>query len=379
MYRVLHLADLHLETPLTSAGLPPELGFRYRAALRAALERLLELARQREVQAVTIGGDLYEQAYVLPELAEYLVRQFAALAPRRVIIAPGRSDPFSEDSFYAVVRWPENVTILPRGPLTRVSLAPEITLWGAAAALGHEEDLLAEGPTLAQGVNVLLLHAADKATTRASKEVGLRVSAAEVRRAGFALALLGEAHEGSLTPADKPLLAYPGSPEPLVFAPQRGQHGAVLLSVEEGACQAELIAADHCRLPQVVVEVEGCRSAEEVTERLSLALGAPEAQTAALAVAQVVLQGTPTYDLDVATLPRQWGSDTSLCYVARFPFGYDLAELAQEPTVRGQLVRQFQARLQGAPHTPEHPATLHALSLALRALEGKELRPCEAD
>lgn len=123
---LLHLSNLHLDAPF------PTLGPERRADLRATLGRILALARERRVDAVTIAGDLYEQDYALPDTAAFLAQQAARLAPIRVFIAPGERDPYTHDSLYALTRWPENVTLFSQGQLTAVELGPGITLWGAA-------------------------------------------------------------------------------------------------------------------------------------------------------------------------------------------------------------------------------------------------------
>ena len=42
----------------------------------------------------------------LPDTLVWLKEQFAQLAPIRIFIAPGESDPYSEKSLYTLIRWP---------------------------------------------------------------------------------------------------------------------------------------------------------------------------------------------------------------------------------------------------------------------------------
>ncbi|MBN2004214.1 MAG: metallophosphoesterase [Anaerolineae bacterium] len=90
--KLLHLSNLHFDAAF------PALGPTRHADLRAALGRILALARERKVDAVTIAGDLYEQEYAPPDTAAFLAQQFARLAPIRVFIAPGARDPYTNDS-----------------------------------------------------------------------------------------------------------------------------------------------------------------------------------------------------------------------------------------------------------------------------------------
>jgi DNA repair exonuclease SbcCD nuclease subunit len=61
MIRFLHAADIHLDSPLTGLeryeGAPVE---ELRGATRRALENLVELAIERELDFVLIAGDLYD-------------------------------------------------------------------------------------------------------------------------------------------------------------------------------------------------------------------------------------------------------------------------------------------------------------------------------
>src|SRR5437588_12782486 len=93
-YRILHLADLHLDRAFASMGCHGELARRRRRGLRDALRRAGELAQQHDCGAVTIGGDLYEHERAGFETARFLVETFAAWRPMRVFIAPGNHDPF---------------------------------------------------------------------------------------------------------------------------------------------------------------------------------------------------------------------------------------------------------------------------------------------
>src|SRR3954447_23877003 len=135
MFRLLHFADLHIDTSFATDGLPATVGTWRRADLRATLGRIMALARERKVDAVTIAGDLYEQDYALPDTAKFLMEQFSRLAPIPVCVAPGKCDPYIDGSLYALSHWPENVTIFSQSQLVPIELAPNIQLWGAAHPL----------------------------------------------------------------------------------------------------------------------------------------------------------------------------------------------------------------------------------------------------
>ena len=245
MFSILHCADLHLEGSFASSQLPPAVGRGRRLGLREALGRILALAREKQVDAVTVGGDLYEQAYAMPDTAQFLRQHFADLAPIRVYIAPGESDPYAEDSLYALTHWPENVGIFSAGQLSPVELAPGIHLWGAACPPEPGYDRLDDVRGDRPGVNLLLLHAARTRQARPAGQGLFCLDDLSLREAGFDLALLGHHHDGQIWQAGGVQCIYPGSPEPLAPAEADGDHQVVLLTIEDGEFTTERIPIDR--------------------------------------------------------------------------------------------------------------------------------------
>ncbi|MFZ2423342.1 MAG: metallophosphoesterase, partial [Anaerolineae bacterium] len=131
-YQLLHLSDLHLDASFAADGSALSVSNWRRSDLRATLGRILTMAREHRVDAITIAGDLYDQEHALPDTGEFLAQKFAQLASIRVFIAPGEHDPYTVRSLYALTRWPPNVHIFTQGQLAPAELAPDVHLWGAA-------------------------------------------------------------------------------------------------------------------------------------------------------------------------------------------------------------------------------------------------------
>ncbi|MGH3828312.1 MAG: metallophosphoesterase family protein, partial [Pseudonocardiaceae bacterium] len=127
--RLLHFADLHLDTPFRWAR--GEVARARRRGLRDTLLRIRTLADEQRVDALTCGGDLYEQDRFTPDTMEFLRSTFAELHPLPVFLAPGNHDWFGPASLYHQVKWAPNVHVFDESKLVPVSLADGITLWGA--------------------------------------------------------------------------------------------------------------------------------------------------------------------------------------------------------------------------------------------------------
>src|SRR5205807_5498255 len=108
--RLLHFADLHLDRSFASERLYGVGAQRRREDLRTALQRIVDRARERQVDLITCGGDLFEHDHVTRETAGFVVQTLGA-AGIPVLIAPGHADPAVPSSPYRYLRWPDNVTI----------------------------------------------------------------------------------------------------------------------------------------------------------------------------------------------------------------------------------------------------------------------------
>ncbi len=236
MVRILHFADLHLGRP-AGGGVPcwRRTFWRKEEPQRAALTRIVDLALDLGVDALTAGGDLYEHDEATAETGEFIAREFSRLAPRPVLVAPGNHDPFISGSLYQRQRWPDNVVIFEDTHWQPVALSSGIKLWG----VGHDQRELQENvlQTLRldpAGRDIALLHGWDVAAGPRREIAHCPFTIDDVERSGAAYVLLGHYHSMRLWPG----YGYPGPPTPL--SPAKSEQGHVLLlTANGGAVQVE--------------------------------------------------------------------------------------------------------------------------------------------
>ena len=108
MIRILHGADLHLDSPF--GAFSSSEGAKYRAMQRQLPAKLVELANSRECQLLLLCGDVFDSEEVHPETVQALCDALAGFRGF-VFIAPGNHDPYTELSVWAQCTWPENVHI----------------------------------------------------------------------------------------------------------------------------------------------------------------------------------------------------------------------------------------------------------------------------
>ena len=386
-YRLLHLADLHLDRPFAQMGCHGELARRRRQGLRDALRQAGESAQEHGCDAVTIAGDLFEHERASAETGQFLVETFAAWAPMRVLLAPGNHDPLVPGSIYLRTRWPANVHLFQSSELEPVELADGVTVWG----LGHHEPAWTGNPLECGlrapgwpapgardgGVHLALFHGAEIGSRPAGKGMHGPFAAAEIRERGFALALCGHYHGRRVDLAAG--LIYPGSPEPLAFD-EGGPRGPVVVEIG-GRGDVRCTSLDTNRWHAAIIEcrLDGVATLTATVDRVSAEV---LAATAGLPLDRTTLR----VDL-VGAVPPGFGVDLFDCESAvRDATGVaalrlrdltaaaaDLEALAGEGTTRGAFVRVAMAA-QAAAQSPEEEALASdALRYGLEAFAGSEV------
>jgi DNA repair exonuclease SbcCD nuclease subunit len=232
--RLLHIADVHLQRSFLSLGL--ERGRRRRAELTASLRGVVELARERRVDALCIAGDLFERENAGPAVGETLRATFAGLGDIPVVIAPGNHDYFTPGCRYDAVSWSSNVHVFRTPALTPLPIN-DGTIWGCAFVGPYRYDSpLAGFKAPDDSLRVALVHA-DVIGPGAPSNYG-PVDPAEISASGFNLAMLGHIHAGRV--AESARFAYPGSLEPLDPS-ETGPRWALLIDACNGGLNVDRI------------------------------------------------------------------------------------------------------------------------------------------
>jgi DNA repair exonuclease SbcCD nuclease subunit len=365
MYTILHAADVHLDRAYSGTGMTSSIASARRQELRDAFRRFIDEALEIRVDAVTIGGDLYEHERSTLDTGNFLRQQFERLGPVPVLIATGNHDPYLPDSLYKRIDWPANVNIFREPQFRSVQLADGVTIWGAGHNAPDVRQNLLDGLRVPDGgIHVLLFHGSDLSSVPEGKPVHCGFRPEDIERTGAHFALLGHYHSAKV----RERFAYPGSLEALDFS-EAGDHHALRLDIDGTIISTQLVPIGRARYTTERVDVTPMTSSEELRTAIA-SLGEPGA------IVRVVLEGDlqPEVDLDITAL-------YNAC-VERFQFldlvdrthpAWRLEEIAEESTTKGAFVRLMQARIESLIGEPAEVAEM-ALALGLQAFERREVR-----
>ena len=369
--KILHLADVHLDRPFV--GLALDDARARRRELREALDRCLDIAVDRGVDVVTVGGDLWEDEHVTRDTCRWVADRLGSVGLPVVLVA-GNHDPLRPGGLYRRVEWPDNVCVLPAEAGLQKHQVGALSIWGMSwGATPLIAEALDAFSVPQDGVHVLLLHGT--VASAAFEDTGhCRFAAAAVRNAGFDLCLAGHLHAGGVRDH---VVVYPGSPEPLAWD-ETGQHAVAIIELVPGAPpQIELLDVNSRRYVEIVVDCDGADSSADVEQDLlgAIAKAAADGGGEGLCM-RAVLRGRvdPGCRVNIGDLSAIGGGLTLLDLRNETQLAFDLEALAEGPTARGSFVRDLRDRIEGCDTDEAHRQRLElALDLGLRAMHGDDL------
>ena len=293
MIRILHGADLHLDSPFQA--LDREKARLRREEQRELLNRIVRIARDRHADLAVFAGDLFDSENVFSDTGEVLEEALSSLEIP-VFIAPGNYDWYGPRSAWTRLRFRENVHLFREPEITCAALSvPGVRVWGAAFTGRHRTPPLAGFEAEKDGdiLDILALHG----------EVGdLRsvygaVTEDQLRRSGMDYVALGHVHSYSgLRRAGDTFYAWPGCPEGRGFD-ETGQKGVILAELEPGNCRTEFIPTAARRYEILSVDVSG---AEDPLSAIRAALPPDTARD----IYRVILRGETAQPPEPASLRR---------------------------------------------------------------------------
>lgn len=234
VFRFLHTSDWQLGMDRWFLG--EEAGPRYREARLAAVERLLEVARDRRCAAVVVAGDVFDDNLVDPVTWRRTV-DILRRSPVPVFLLPGNHDPYDAASVYRSREFDDlapGVVVLndsrPRSvPGTAEGVPPAEIIGAPLLSKYMSTDPVAAalagvtGTTGGRPVRVLVGHGATESRTSGDDPAVIDVdAAARACRDGVVdMVALGDTH--SVTPLHPDgTVWYSGSPEVTDFREEDG-------------------------------------------------------------------------------------------------------------------------------------------------------------
>lgn len=237
--KILHSADLHLDTPF--AGRSREQAQFLKEELLTVPEKLATLCRQEQCDLFALSGDLFDGPWTKESF--FALRNALEDCAVPVFISPGNHDYVNLKSPYTTELWPSNVHIFTQ-PRMEALLLEELDcrVYGAGFRSMDCAGLLEGFRRQADArYQIAILHGDP---TQADSPC-CPVTADQIRNSGLDYLALGHIHKGGQLRQGRTLCAWPGCPMGRGFD-ETGTKGALLVTLQEDA-EARFLPLDTPR------------------------------------------------------------------------------------------------------------------------------------
>ena len=270
--RFIHTADLHIDSPLRGLsryeGAPLE---RLRGATRRALERLVDLAIDEQIDFLLIAGDLYDRDWQDFHTGLFVREQMVRLGRSgiRVFIVQGNHD--ARGVITRQIPWPDNVKVFSSRTAETVHLADL-----GVAIHGHSfpdrevpEDLVPGYPPAVPGCfNIGLLHTS--LTGVEGHDTYAPTTLPKIQAKGYDYWALGHVHARQVV-CELPRVVFPGNLQGR-HARETGAKGCELVTVEGAVLDARFMPLDVVRWHQISIDLQPVQTLDDLPRRVTQAL-----------------------------------------------------------------------------------------------------------
>ncbi|WP_034412152.1 metallophosphoesterase family protein [Derxia gummosa] len=270
MFRFIHAADLHLDSPLRGlnrySGAPTE---RLRAASREAFHRLVDMAINSRIDFLVLAGDLYDGDWIDFQSGLYLRSELARLIKSGIssYIVKGNHDARSVIS--RELPLPEGVHEFDsRKAQTLLHPSLPVAIHGRSFAdRAMAEDLVPSYPAPRPGLfNIGVLHTSLAGDANHDTYAPTTVQA--LRQHGYQYWALGHIHQHARV-SDDPWIVYPGNLQGR-HARETGPKGCELVTVtDDFSVSSDFVELDVVRWTVVNVELTSRSDAAHADQGLT--------------------------------------------------------------------------------------------------------------
>jgi len=277
MFRFLHAADLHLDSPLRGLeGYEDAPVDEIRGATRRAFENLISLAIEEDVKFVLLSGDLFDGNWKDFNAGLFFINRISRLSRKgiKVFMVSGNHDAASRIA--RELRLPENVRMLSAKSVESLFFDDlEVAIHGRSYQTRAVTENLAEKYPRHDPhyFNIGLLHTA--LTGREGHEPYAPCSLDDLLAKGYDYWALGHIHKREVVNRD-PWIVFPGNIQGRHIR-ETGAKGATLVTVDNGQIlDVEQRDLDVLRWSLCRVDLAGCETLDHVSVRVGQALEAEQ-------------------------------------------------------------------------------------------------------
>ena len=261
MTKIIHCADLHLDSPMETHMTEEQASIRNTEIIRSFL-RLTEYAAKNDVRAVIIAGDMFDGKRIKGRTVDEILDAIRGTSNVDYLYLTGNHDgatyAFSDHNI------PENLKTFGKEWITYKY--DSVAVSGVEICEANSHSLYLQVPHKDGAVNIVTLHGQIGSVSGIDK-----VNISQLKNKGIDYLALGHIHTYTERPLDgKGIYCYAGCLEGRGFD-ECGPKGFVLLTVDSGKIQHEFVPFSCRQLHRIPVDITGLTKNSEIGQRMKKA------------------------------------------------------------------------------------------------------------
>lgn len=270
MFRFIHAADLHLDSPLRGLeryeGAPVA---RIRDATRRAVENLVQLAIDERVAFVALAGDIYDGDWPDYATGLFFARQMGRLKQAGIAVFLIRGNHDAASHMTRSLTLPDNVRVFVEDQATTAHL-PELRVAIHGQSFADRETranlAVAYPPPVAGHFNLALLHTSLQGEH--GHDTYAPCSADQLAQKGYDYWALGHIHQPRVIQQRGPTIAFAGNTQGR-HVREVGRRGCYLVTVDQGkVVRHDPRDLDVVRWQVLAIDASGANELAALPERI---------------------------------------------------------------------------------------------------------------
>lgn len=370
MIRILHLADLHLDTPFS--GLPSDISSILRQDLKGAFKSAISMAKNNGVKIALLAGDLFDNEYTKSSTAQFLIKTMRDAPDIKFFIAPGNHDCAVSTSIYELYSFPENVHIFKSDSIECIEYDDlNVCIYGIGAILPHCDSRVLKGFSVqnTDRINIMVLHG--MTSDSSGNTPYYPITAEDITKSGLDYLALGHIHSFSgIKKLGDTFYAYPGCTFGRGFD-ELSKKGVIEGYIGKGIADLSFVpvAKRSFEIRDIVLNNE--YDYEDIAKKISESIEDVRNGN----MIRIRLKGTvrSNFIINTAVLSEMIDGPLYLEIEDKTKVQEDIYELAKENTLKGLFVKRILEQMKN--ETDEEKLMLidRALRYGLAALANEEV------
>ena len=315
--RILHTADLHIDTTFFSVSQKAEL---LKHELLETFGRIVGIAKEKNVDAILVSGDITDNGTMSEASYKFMCEAFNKISHIPVFAILGNHD------FGFNYTFPENVHLFGTD-LDFVSLK-DADIYGANFNFEKDVSPLKDLAIKDSGkINIMLCHG----TLNGNTDNPFLTS--DIEKSGLNYLALGHIHSfDGLDKKGKTYCCYSGVPMGRGFD-ELGEKGVIIADIYENTVEAEFVPVAERKFVELSVDCDGLSNYIEVADKVFESTNEKD-------LYKIVLKGTPSGHINAETLSAVLQEKLFYAKVVdKTKAGVNIEELAKEQNLMGYFVK----------------------------------------